>query len=79
MTEWKEVNNRLTRTFEFNHFQAAMGFVNLVGVLAEEMGHHPDIKIYDYKYVDISSTTHDMGNTITEKDRELAKRIDGMF
>lgn len=79
MDNWTEENNCLKRTFEFNNFQSALGFANLVGVIAEDIKHHPDIKIYDYKFVDVTTTTHDAGNTITEKDRKLAKRVSGIF
>jgi 4a-hydroxytetrahydrobiopterin dehydratase len=79
MNKWKEENNQLKRTFEFQNFQAALGFVNLVGVIAEDMKHHPDILLYDYKFVDITTTTHDSGNVITAKDHELANRITGIF
>ena len=79
MNNWKEEHNYLKRTFEFHNFQAALGFVNLVGVIAEDMKHHPNITIFDYKFVRISTTTHDAGHTITEKDQELASRINGIF
>src|SRR6516162_930484 len=41
---WKIVNeHHITRTFTFPDFKQALDFVNRVGALAEEQGHHPDI------------------------------------
>lgn len=71
--DWKEVQGRLTRTFEFPDFAGAMVFVNKVAALAEELDHHPDIHI-NYKKVTLELTTHSAGK-ITEKDHEAAKRI----
>lgn len=77
--EWKELDNRLVRNFSFDNFQQALAFVNLVGVVAEDQKHHPDIKMYDYRFVEISTTTHDANYNITEKDRELVKAIDALI
>jgi 4a-hydroxytetrahydrobiopterin dehydratase len=60
--------------FEFPDFIAAMGFVNNVAQLAEELGHHPDILIR-YNKVIISSTTHDVGG-VTEMDIRMAREIE---
>lgn len=79
MINWNENQNRLLRSFEFKNFQEALAFVNLVGVIAEDIQHHPDIRIFNYKQVEISITTHDAGNKITDKDYTLAERIDGVF
>jgi len=42
------------------------------------MNHHPEWKNV-YNKVEITLTTHDKGNTITEKDRELAKAINDLL
>lgn len=76
---WKTENDRLTKTFEFNNFSEALQFVNKIGEIAENKKHHPDILLRDYKFVDISLTTHDDGNKITEKDVELSQLIDGLY
>jgi len=39
------------------------------------MNHHPEWSNV-YNKVTITLTTHDKGNTITDKDRELANKID---
>ncbi|MBL7788965.1 MAG: 4a-hydroxytetrahydrobiopterin dehydratase [Chitinophagales bacterium] len=72
---WVEENNFLKRTFEFADFKQAFGFMTRVAFLAEEMNHHPNWSNV-YNKVMIELTTHDAGNTITEKDRKLAAAID---
>ena len=72
---WKEENNKLTQTFKFKNFVEAFGFMTKVALVAEKMSHHPEWKNV-YNTVEITLTTHDEGNTITEKDRKLAKAID---
>jgi 4a-hydroxytetrahydrobiopterin dehydratase len=41
------------------------------------MGHHPDMLIHSYNKVTIRTSTH-LENTITDKDYELAKKIDDL-
>lgn len=72
---WKEENNTLKRTLEFKDFTEAFGFMAKVAIIAEKMEHHPNWSNV-YNKVSFELTTHDKGNTITEKDRKLAKEID---
>lgn len=75
---WKEENNELKRKFEFKNFVEAFGFMTKVAILAEKANHHPWWSNV-YNEVEIKLTTHDSGNTITEKDRKLAKQIDELI
>ena len=72
---WKEENNTLRKTFKFKTFVEAFGFMTKVALMAEKMDHHPSWSNV-YNKVEIELTTHDKGNTITEKDRKLADAID---
>lgn len=72
---WLEQNNKLIRTFEFNDFQEAFGFITRVALLSEKMDHHPTWS-NTYNSVHIELCTHSANNSITEKDRELARQID---
>ncbi|MFT5914209.1 MAG: 4a-hydroxytetrahydrobiopterin dehydratase [Flammeovirgaceae bacterium] len=74
---WKEEDDKLKRTFEFANFIEAFGFMTKVAFLAEKAGHHPNWSNV-YNKVEIELTTHDAGNTVTKKDRDLAKEIDGL-
>ena len=75
---WKEENNSLKRSFKFKDFVEAWAFMTQVALIAEKMDHHPEWRNI-YNTVDITLTTHDKGNTITEKDRKLAKKIDALL
>lgn len=72
---WKEEDNKLKRTFEFKSFVEAFGFMSSVALIAEKMDHHPNWSNV-YNKVEIELTTHDAGNTVTDKDRALAAKID---
>lgn len=75
---WKEINNELTKKFEFKNFIEAFGFMASVALLAEKADHHPWWSNV-YNQVEIKLTTHDAGNTVTNKDRNLAKEIDALL
>lgn len=75
---WTEEDNRLSRVFVFGDFVEAFGFMSKVALLAEKMNHHPDWSNV-YSQVTIRLTTHDAGNVITDKDRELAHAIDQLI
>ena len=72
---WKEENSQLSREFKFNDFTEAFAFMTRVAFLAEKHGHHPNWSNV-YNTVTINLTTHDEGNTVTQKDREFANAID---
>jgi 4a-hydroxytetrahydrobiopterin dehydratase len=75
---WKEANNKLTRTFTFSDFNEAFGFMTRVALLADKMDHHPEWSNV-YNTVHITLSTHDAGDVVTDKDRTLAKAIDGLL
>lgn len=75
---WEETNNKLVRQFEFADFSEAFGFMTRVALLAEQMNHHPWWSNV-YNKVTIELTTHDAGNTVTEKDHKLALAIDQLL
>lgn len=74
---WKEENNKLTKTFEFKDFTEAFAFMTRVAFLAESYNHHPNWSNV-YNKVTIELTTHDQGNVVTQKDKDLAKAIDNL-
>lgn len=76
-SDWKEENDQLIRNFEFNDFKEAWGFMAQVALLAEKANHHPTWS-NTYNQVEIRLSTHDANNTVTDKDRELAKKISGI-
>ena len=73
--DWSVIDeHHLTRTFPFPDFKTALEFVNRVGALAEEQGHHPDILLAWGKAV-VTIWTHKI-NGLTESDFVLAAKID---
>jgi 4a-hydroxytetrahydrobiopterin dehydratase len=72
---WKEENNQLSKTYTFTDFSEAFAFMTRVAMLADKMDHHPEWSNV-YNKVTIRLSTHDQGNIVTEKDRELAAAID---
>lgn len=65
---------RLERKFTFADFVAALDFVNKVGAIAEEEGHHPDIS-FGWGYATVSIHTHKIKG-LHENDFILASKID---
>jgi 4a-hydroxytetrahydrobiopterin dehydratase len=77
LTDWRVGDGRLSKNFRFPDFQSALAFVNRVGAVAEEMGHHPDIHL-GWGRADVETWTHDAGG-ITELDFTLAAKIDAQY
>ena len=75
---WEEKDNKLVREFKFNDFVEAFGFMTKVAFHAEKADHHPNW-FNVYNTVKIELTTHDAGNVVTNKDRELAAKIDTLL
>lgn len=73
---WTVVEEKkLEKKFVFKSFKEALAFVNKVGGLAEEEGHHPNIYLYGWNKVKISLTTHAIGG-LSENDFIIASKID---
>lgn len=75
---WTEENNTLYKKFEFKNFSEAFAFMTRVAIEAEKADHHP-LWTNVYNKVEIWLSTHDAGNTITAKDRNLAENIDKLL
>ena len=77
MYNWTEQNNKLQKTYKFNTFIDAINWMQKASVKVDELDHHPEwTNIYNKVHVTLS--THDVGNIITDKDRELAKVLDAV-
>lgn len=75
---WQSANNELYRKFEFRNFSEAFAFMTRVALEAEKMDHHPRWTNV-WNTVEIWLSTHSAGNTVTEKDQQLAKKIDTLI
>jgi 4a-hydroxytetrahydrobiopterin dehydratase len=73
--EWEVVEeHHLRRVFRFKNFREALVFVNKVGELAEEQGHHPDI-CFGWGKAEVTIWTHKI-NGLTESDFIFAAKVD---
>ncbi len=75
LADWQALNeHHLLKTYRFQNFRETLDFVNRVGELAEEQGHHPDI-CFGWGKAEISIWTHKIDG-LTESDFVLAAKID---
>ncbi len=74
---WQEKENALYKKFEFANFNETFGFISRVALVAEKMDHHPKWTNV-WNTVEIWLSTHDAGNKVTSKDKDLAAAIDGI-
>jgi len=70
-------NHHLTKTYRFSDFKSALAFVDRVGAMAEEQGHHPDLYLAWGK-VRIDVWTHKIDG-LTESDFIFAAKCDELF
>src|SRR5215470_20087863 len=78
LPDWQIVQeHHLARTFRFPDFKKGLEFVNRVGAVAEEEGHHPDLCL-SWGKVDVQIYTHKIRG-LTESDFILAAKIDQLY
>ena len=70
---WKLLNGKLNKSFEFEDFVEAFGFMTRVAMQAEKMNHHPEwFNVYNKVKIDL--ITHDV-NGISNYDVKLASAV----
>lgn len=76
---WELVeNHHIERKFEFEDFKEALDFVNRVGEIAEDQGHHPVINNFTWGKATVKLYTHKIDG-LHENDFIMAARIDDLF
>jgi 4a-hydroxytetrahydrobiopterin dehydratase len=70
---WEMSDSRIRRTFRFDDFIAAFGWMSSVALVAEKLDHHPNWSNV-YSTVEVELWTHDAGG-LTELDFELASAM----
>ena len=75
---WVHESGALVREFRFVDFTAAFVFMTRVAEVCEELDHHPDWS-NSWNVVRVSLTTHSMGSIVTDKDVEIASRMNAIF
>ena len=74
LPDWEVVDDHhLRRELRFKNFREALDFVNRVGELAEEQGHHPDIS-FGWGRVEVTVFTHKIDG-LTESDFVFAAKV----
>lgn len=74
---WETANGKLHKQFKFDSFASALGWMVAVGVNADKLDHHPEwTNVYNRVTVDL--VTHDLDNSISSLDVELAGRMNAL-
>jgi 4a-hydroxytetrahydrobiopterin dehydratase len=71
---WSLDTDRLTRTFRLGSHFAATAMVVHIAQVQEELNHHSELSL-GYNTVALAVNTHSAGGVVTEKDFELARRV----
>lgn len=77
LTGWEVRDGKLHKTFKFDSFAEAIGWMVSVSIFADKIDHHPEwFNVYSRVRVDLS--THDLGNAISNLDLELARKMNAL-
>lgn len=71
---WSFKENGIVKNFVFEDFKETLSIMMGIGMIAEEMNHHPEW-FNVYNKLDIRLSTHDAGG-VTQKDIDLATKIE---
>lgn len=71
---WSFEQGHLAKSYSFSDFGGALEFVNRIGAIAQEQGHHPDIYM-TWGKVSVEIWTHKIDG-LTESDFILAAKFD---
>lgn len=75
---WTVVEEKAIRkNFVKANFTKALEFVNQIAAIAESEGHHPDLRLHDWKQVEVTLSTHAIGG-LSENDFILAAKIEAI-
>ena len=72
---WAYADGARTKTYTRASFRGAAVFACYIAEIAESLQHHPNVNIFGYNQVTVTSTTHEAGG-VTDTDVALARRID---
>ena len=75
--EEQEGHHQIIKEHKFRDFKEALTFVNKVGEIAEQEGHHPNIYLYSYNKVRLTLYTHAIGG-LHENDFIFAAKVDAL-
>lgn len=73
--ELSEDGKQISRTWKLKNFVQAMDLAAMIGRLAEDEQHHPDLHVTGYRHLRVDLTTHAIDG-LSENDFILAAKID---
>jgi 4a-hydroxytetrahydrobiopterin dehydratase len=74
---WSLDGGRIARSYRLGSHFAATALVVHIAQTQEELGHHCDLTL-GYDTVSLTISTHSAGGAVTEKDFELARRVEAL-
>ena len=74
---WELDHPFLKRRWTFPDFASALAFVQRVGALADEQGHHPDVHLTEYRELELVLYTHAIDG-LSVNDFVLARAINAL-
>lgn len=75
---WVVERNRLHRDIRFADFNSAIAFIDRVAEVAETLGHHPNIRLHEWCFVELETYSHVTGG-LTDSDVQLARALDALI
>ncbi|ANS69183.1 4a-hydroxytetrahydrobiopterin dehydratase [Streptomyces lincolnensis] len=74
---WSVDGDRLSRSYRLGTHFAAAALVVHIAQVQEELDHHSDLTL-GYNTVSLSVNTHSVGGAVTERDFELAQKVEAL-
>ncbi|MPY47056.1 4a-hydroxytetrahydrobiopterin dehydratase [Streptomyces acidicola] len=72
---WSQDGDRITRSYRLGSHFAATAMVVHIAQVQDELDHHSDLTL-GYNTVALTVNTHSVGGAVTERDFELARRVE---
>lgn len=72
---WRLQEGKLYKSFKFDSFARAIGWMMSVAIFADKMDHHPEWANV-YNRVTVNLVTHDLDNAVSSWDVELAQKME---
>ncbi len=75
LTGWTTDGESISRTYSFAKHLPAAAMVVHVAAIQEELNHHSEMSL-GYSKLSVTVNTHSVGGKVTDKDVQLARRIE---
>ncbi len=75
LPEWQANDGKLQRSYKFDTFAIAIGWMMSAAIEIDKMDHHPEWRNV-YNRVEVELTTHDLDNQLSHLDVELAQKME---